>query len=157
MTTQTFSNEGPLKAHLMRSDRSTSSAQLWAGRIVTGLATLFMLMDGIMKIVKPAPVLEANAKLGYPIETLSGIGLVLVACTVLYVIPRTSIFGALLLTGYLGGAVASQVRAGSGWFELVFPILFAVLVWGGLWLRDQRVRAILALVARDPKPVQASC
>jgi DoxX-like protein len=147
MATQTFSNERPLNARLMQSDRSTSSAQVWTGRIVTALATLFMLMDGIMKVVKPAPVLEANARLGYPVGTLSGIGLALLACTVLYVVPRTSIFGAILLTGYLGGAVASQVRAGSSWFELLFPILFAVLVWGGLWLRDQRVRTILATVA----------
>src|SRR5579871_2197588 len=153
MTTQTFSNEGSLKAHFLRSDRAPSSKQLWAGRIVSGLATLFMLMDGIMKIVKPAPVLEANAKLGYPIVTLSGIGLVLIACTVLYVVPRTSIFGAILLTGYLGGAVASQVRAGSGWFEVIFPVLFAVLVWGGLWLRDHRLRSILALAT---KPSEAA-
>lgn len=125
MTTQTFSNERPLNAHLMRSDRSIPSAQLWPGRIVTSLATLFMLMDGIMKIVKPTPVLETNVRLGYPVGTLSGIGLVLIACTVLYVVPRTSIFGAILLTGYLGGAVASQVRAGSAWFELLFPIFFA--------------------------------
>ena len=71
MTTQTFSNEGPLNAHLMQSDCSTSSAQLWAGRIVTASATLFMLMDGIMKILKPAAVLEANVRLGYPVGTLS--------------------------------------------------------------------------------------
>jgi len=151
MTTQTFSNEGPLQAHSMRSDRATSIKQLWAGRIVTGLATLFMFMDGIMKIVKPASVLEANAQLGYPIATLSSIGFVLIACTVIYLIPRTSIFGAILLTGYLGGAVASQVRAGSGWFELVFPVLFAVLVWGGLWLRDDRLRRILVLAVEVPE------
>ncbi len=147
MSTQTFSTERPLNPHLTRADRSPSRPQLWAGRILTALATLFMLMDGIMKIVKAAPVLEANVRLAYPVGTLSGIGLVLVACTVLYVVPRTSFFGALLLTGYLGGAVASQVRAGSGWFEVLFPILFAVLVWGGLWLRDPRVRTILATVA----------
>jgi len=143
MTTKTFSKERPLEAYSMRSDRATSIKRLWAGRIVTGLAALFMLVDGIMKIVKPAAVLDANAKLGYPVATLSGIGLALITCTVIYVIPRTSIFGAILLTGYLGGAVASQVRAGSSWFELVFPILFAVLVWGGLWLRDHRLRSIL--------------
>lgn len=151
MTTQTFSNEGPLQAHCMRSDRATSIKQLWAGRIVTGLTTLFMFMDGIMKIVKPPSVLEANAQLGYPLATLSGIGLVLIACTVIYLIPRTAIFGAILLTGYLGGAVASQVRAGTGWFELVFPVLFAVLVWGGLWLRDDRLRRILALAVEVPE------
>jgi len=149
MTTQTFSNERPLNAHFMRSDHATSSKRLWAGRIVTGLATLFMLVDGIMKVVKPAPVLEATAKLGYPVATLSGIGIALITCAMIYVIPRTSIFGAILLTGYLGGAVASQVRAGSGWFELVFPVLFAVLVWGGLGLRDHRLRSILAPAAEE--------
>jgi hypothetical protein len=134
----------------MRSDRVGSRNRLWAGRIITGLATLFMLMDGIMKVVKAAPVLEANAKLGYPVATLSGIGLVLIVCTLIYVIPRTSIVGALLLTGYLGGAVASQVRAGSGLFELVYPILFADLVWLGLWLRDHRMRSILTLATEAP-------
>ena len=145
MTTQEFSNEGQLKAHFVRSDRATSSKQLWVGRSVTGLTTLFMLTDGIMKIIKPASVLEASAQMGHPVAILTGIGLTLITCTLLYMIPRTSIFGAILLTGYLGGAVASQVRAGSGWFELVFPVLFALLVWGGLWLQDHRLRRILAL------------
>ena len=145
MTTQTFSNERQWEAPWTRSDRVPSRAQLWAGRIVSGLTTLFMLMDGVMKIVKPAPVLEASVQMGYPVATLTGIGLALIACTLIYIIPRTSIFGAILLTGYLGGAVASQVRAGAGLFELVFPVLFAVLVWGGLWLRDQRLRRILGL------------
>jgi hypothetical protein len=124
-------------------DGSSKNATL-VGRILTVLAALFMLMDGIMKLVKPAAVLEANVRLGYPISTLSGIGLVLIACSVLYVIPRTSLFGALLLTGYFGGAVASNVRAGSGWFETMFPALFAVLVWGGLWLREQRLQNLLS-------------
>lgn len=147
MTTETFSSEGPLKAHFVRSDGATSSRQLWAGRVVTGLTTLFMLFDGVTKILKSAPVLEASAQMGYPVGSLTGIGLALLACTLIYIIPRTAIFGAILLTGYLGGAVASQVRVGSGWFELVFPVLFAVLVWGGLWLRDQRLRRILALAS----------
>jgi hypothetical protein len=145
MTTQTFPNQGSHSAYFMRSERATSKKQFWAGRIVTGFTTLFMLMDGIMKLVKPAPVVEASAALGYPVTTLPGIGLALIACTVIYAIPRASVFGAILITGYLGGAVASQVRASAGWFELVFPVLFAVLVWGGLWLRDHRMRSILAL------------
>jgi len=116
---------------------------LWAGRILSVLAVLFMLMDGIMKLVKPAAVLEANARLGYPESTLTGIGLLLIACTVIYVIPRTSIIGAVLLTGYLGGAVASNVRAGSSWFETLFPVLFGALVWGGLGLRDARLQNLL--------------
>ena len=145
MMAQTSSNEEQWKAHFTRFDRLAPSKEIWAGRAVTGLTTLFMLVDGVMKIIKPAPVLEASVQMGYPAATLTGIGLALITCTLLYIIPRTSIFGAMLLTGYLGGAVASQVRAGAGSFELVFPVLFAVLVWGGLWLRDRRARHILAL------------
>ena len=117
---------------------------IWAGWILTALTALFMLLDGVMKVVKPAQVLEANARLAYPVSTLTGIGIALIACTLIYIIPRTSILGAILLTGYLGGAVASNVRAGSGWFETIFPTLFAALVWGGLWLRDRRLRNLLS-------------
>jgi hypothetical protein len=122
----------------------SSGKMIWSGRILTALAVLFMLTDGVMKIVKPTQVLEANSRLGYPPSMLTGIGLVLIACTLIYVIPRTAIVGAILLTGYLGGAVASNVRAGSGWFETIFPALFAVLVWGGIWLRDHRLRNLLS-------------
>jgi hypothetical protein len=120
-----------------------SRKAIWAGRILTVLTALFMLLDGVMKIVKPPQVLEANARLGYPISTLSGIGIALIACTLVYLIPRTSIPGAILLTGYLGGAVASNVRTGSGWFETIFPVLFAALVWVGLVLRDRRLGTLL--------------
>jgi hypothetical protein len=116
---------------------------IWAGRTLTALTSLFMLLDGVMKIVKPPQVLEANIRLAYPLSTLSGIGIALIACTLIYLIPRTSLLGAILLTGYLGGAVASNVRAGSGWFETIFPVLFAALVWGGLVLRDRRLRRLL--------------
>ncbi|MGA7110243.1 MAG: DoxX family protein [Terracidiphilus sp.] len=88
-------------------------------------------------------LLEANVRLAYPLSTLSGIGIALIACTLIYLIPQTSILGAILLTGYLGGAVATNVRAGSGWFETIFPIHFAALVWSGLALRDRRLRALL--------------
>lgn len=120
-----------------------SRKMMWTGRILTVFAAFFMLLDGVMKIVQPPQVLEANVRLQYPLTTLSGIGIALIACALIYLIPRTSILGAVLLTGYLGGAVASNVRAGSGWFETIFPILFAVLVWGGLWLRDRRLRSLL--------------
>lgn len=113
------------------------------GRILIVLTALFMLMDGVMKIVKPVQVLEANIRLGYPVSTLSGIGIALIVCTVIYLIPRTALLGAVLLTGYLGGAVASNVRAGSGMFETIFPVLFAVLVWAGPWLRDRRLRSLI--------------
>lgn len=120
-----------------------SRKMIWAGRILTVLTALFMLLDGVMKIVKPPQVLEANVRLAYPLSTLNGIGIALIACTMIYLIPRTSALGAVLLTGYLGGAVASNVRAGSGWFETIFPLLFAALVWSGLGLRDRRLWALL--------------
>jgi hypothetical protein len=133
----------------------TSPKQILAGRIISGfavlfmlLAVLFMLMDGVMKLFKPASVLEANARLGYPESTLAGIGVALLACTVLYVIPGTSILGAILLTRYLGGAVAGNVRAAQALFNVIFPPLFGVLVWGGLWLRDSRLRTLVPLANR---------
>jgi hypothetical protein len=116
---------------------------IWSGRVLIILTALFMLLDAVMKIVKPPQVLEANVRLAYPLLALSGIGVVLIACTLIYLVPRTSILGAVLLTGYLGGAVASNVRAHSGWFETIFPILFASLVWAGLGLRDRRLRDLL--------------
>jgi DoxX-like protein len=129
----------------MRSPVANQGARkmIWSGRVLTVLTALFMLLDGVMKIVKPPQVLEATARLAYPLSALTGIGVVLIACTLIYLIPRTSILGAVLLSGYLGGAVASNARAGSGWFETIFPMLFAVLVWAGLALRDRRLRSLL--------------
>lgn len=135
------SNGPPHETH---GNRNKLQEKIWAGRILSASTALFMPFDGVMKIVKPVPVLEANVRLAYPVSSLTGIGTVLIACTVIYIIRRTSIWGAILLTGYLGGAVASNVRAGSGWFETVFPAVFATLVWGGLWLRDRRLRSLLA-------------
>ena len=124
-------------------DAENSRKMSWAGRTLTVLTALFMLLDGVMKIVKPPQVLQANVRLAYPLSTLSGIGIALIVCTLIYLIPRTSILGAVLLTGYLGGALASNVRAGSGLFETIFPMLFAALVWVGLGLRDRRLRSLL--------------
>lgn len=120
-----------------------SKAQLWAGRVLGGIASLFLLMDGGMKLFKPPVVVKATMQLGYPESTIVGIGVTLLVCTLLYLAPRTSVLGAVLLTGYLGGAVASNVRAATPVFNIVFPILVAVLLWGGLWLGDLRVRSLL--------------
>ena len=128
---------------LVSGGAAISKAQLWAGRIMSGLAVLFLLWDGVMKLLKPAMVVKATRELGYPESDIVGIGAVLLACTLLYIFPRTSILGAILLTGYLGGAIASQVRAQASWFNVVFAFVFACLVWGGLWLRDIRVRNFL--------------
>jgi DoxX-like protein len=127
-------------------DQSQKSLRrLWAGRIISGLAVLFMLFDGVTKVMKTAPVLEATARLGYPESLIPGIGIILLVCTAVYVIPRTSILGAILLTGFLGGATATNVRAGNPLFETLFPVIFGVLVWGGLYLRDERLRALVPL------------
>jgi DoxX-like protein len=122
-----------------------SKGRLWAGRIVSALPILFLLMDGIMKLFKPALVVEATVKLGYPENVIVPLGIVLTVCTLLYAIPRTAVLGAILLTGYLGGAVATHVRLSEGVFPVTFPIIMGVLVWGGLWFRDDRVRALIPL------------
>ena len=118
--------------------------RLWAGRIISGLAVAFLLFDTIIKVLELAPAVEGTVRLGYPPSAVLGIGVVELACLVLYVIPRTSILGAILLTGYLGGAIASQVRVGNPLFtHTLFPIYVAALIWGGLFLRDERVRALV--------------
>jgi len=122
---------------------SVSKKRLWAGRIMSALPALFLLVDGGMKLVKPAPVVEATVRLGYPESAIFGLGVVLLACTVVYLIPRTSTLGAILLTGYLGGAVATHVRVGADLFPIFFPVILGVLVWGGLFLRDSRLRTLL--------------
>ena len=121
-------------------DFMISNTQLWLGRIISTLAVLFFLVDGVMKLLKPPMVVKATLQLGYAESAIVGIGTTLLVCTLLYIVPRTSTIGAILLTGYLGGAVASNVRAGLPLFNVVFPMIFAGLVWGGLWLRDPHVR-----------------
>jgi DoxX-like family len=118
---------------------------LWAGRLVSGLPALFLLVDGAMKLAKPAIVVETTVKLGYAESVIFPLGIVLLACTSVYVIPRTSVLGAILLTGYLGGAVATHVRAGNGWFTMSFPVILGALLWSGLYLRDARLRALIPL------------
>lgn len=120
-----------------------TSATSWTGRGLSAFALLFMVFDGTIHVLKPAPVVDAFAQLGYPIHLSVALGVIELACTALYAIPRTSVWGALLLTAYLGGATATQVRVESGWFPTVFPSLIAALVWGGLALRNARVRALL--------------
>src|SRR5262245_19871915 len=122
-----------------------SKGQLWAGRILSGLPALFLLFDGVMKLVKPEFVVKATVQLGYPENTIVPLGIVLTACTVLYLIPRTAVLGAILLTGYLGGAVATHVRVSAGLFEIVFPVIFGALLWGGVCLRDAQLQRIIPL------------
>ena len=122
-----------------------SNTRVWIGRIASGLPALFLLVDGVMKLIKPAVVVETTMKLGYAESTILPLGLLLIACTIVYLIPRTAVLGAILLTGYLGGAVSTHVRAAEGSFPIVFPVIFGVLIWLGLYLRDTRLQALLPL------------
>jgi hypothetical protein len=122
-----------------------SNARLWTGRILTGFTVLFMLFDAVGKLVMPTQVVEAFFRLGFPVNLSHTIGIILLAATLLYAIPLTAVLGALLLTGFLGGAAAIQMRAGSSLFETMFPIIFGVLAWAGIYLRDARLGALLPL------------
>ena len=127
---------------------SKAAMSVWAGRVISILAIAFLALDGVMKLIQPKVVIDATAGIGWPADrqTLATLGIVLLVSTVLYAFPRTSVFGAILLTGYLGGAVASHVRHEDPLFTHdVFGLYLGVLVWGGLWLRDARTRALLPL------------
>jgi hypothetical protein len=127
---------------------TVSRTRLWTGYVLSALPVAFLLLDAAMKLVKPKPVVEATVALGYLESVIVGLGIVLGACTIVYLIPRTSILGAILLTGYLGGAVASHLRHGDGWFPVLFPVAFGMMLWGGLCLRDERLSALLPIRTR---------
>ena len=122
-----------------------SRGALWTGRTLSALAILFLLLDSIGKLLMVAPVVEGSAQLGYPASTIFPIGVILLVCVAAYAVPSTSVFGALLLTGYLGGAVATHVRVENPLFShTLFPVYVALFVWGGLYLRDTRLRLFLS-------------
>jgi hypothetical protein len=121
----------------------TAATVSWPGRILSSLAAAFMAFDGILHIAKPAAVAEAFSQLGYPLRLSIGLGVLELVFTLLYGIPRTAFVGALLLTAYLGGAVATQLRVDAGWFPTIFPVIIAALLWTGLALRDPRVRNLV--------------
>lgn len=121
-----------------------SRTRLWAGRIMSAIAGLFLFADSIPKIIRLEPVVQGTVELGYPDSLVTTIGIILLLCTILYVIPRTSILGAILLTGYLGGAIATQMRIESPLFShILFPVYLGILLWGGLFLRDGILHQIL--------------
>jgi hypothetical protein len=115
---------------------------IWAGRVISGLLVLFLLFDAVIKLMRIGPVLDAFSQLGWTTTQAVPIGIVLLVCTVIYAIPNSSILGAILLTGYLGGATATHLRAGQAFY---FPVIFGVLVWLGLYLRDERLRVLIPL------------
>ncbi|MES2508309.1 MAG: DoxX family protein [Pseudomonadota bacterium] len=123
---------------------SISKPALWAGRILTGLVLLFLAMDITIKFMGVPEVAQAMTQLGWPVTSAVPLAVLLLACGLLYAIPRTSILGAVLLTGYLGGAIATHVRINDPLFtHTLFGVYVGVLMWLGLWLRDERLRALM--------------
>ena len=123
---------------------SGSRRALWTGRVISGLAVAFLVFDSIGKLLEVQPVIEGTKRLGYSPDLVFGLGVTLISCVLAYLVPWTSVLGAVLLTGYLGGAVATHVRVGNPLLtHVLFPTYIAALLWGGLMLRDARLRALL--------------
>jgi hypothetical protein len=140
---QTIAHDVPF-AGTIRTNRRGSRAALWTGRVISGLAVAFLVFDSIGKLLEVQPVIDGTRQLGYPPEIAFNLGVILLSCVLAYLVPRTSVPGAVLLTGYLGGAVASHARIGSPLFShVLFPTYVAALLWGGLILRDARLHAFL--------------
>ena len=125
---------------------SSSKTTLWTGRILSGLAILFLVFDTVIKLLARPEVADSMQQLGYPTELGFVIGIIELVCLVAYIVPATSVIGAILLTGYLGGAIATHLRLENPLFtHILFPTYIAALIWGGLYLRDRRVRVLVAL------------
>ena len=130
----------------MNTVNQTSKTRLWISWIMSGLVILFMLFDSIFKFIQPPEVIEGTLSLGYSEHHIVIIGTLALISTVLYAIPRTSIIGAILLTAYFGGAIATHLRLDNPLFShTLFPVYFAVLAWGGLWLRNKPLCSIMPL------------
>jgi hypothetical protein len=120
--------------------KSTSNKSVLAGKIISALCILFLLFDAIMKVIEESHSMEGSIALGWPAEHVRSIGITLLLSTILYIIPRTAVLGAILITGYLGGAIAVMVAAGQ---PLYFAAVFGILVWAGLYLRDEKLRELI--------------
>ena len=124
--------------------RTRANRGIIAGRVLSGIAIAFLAADAFFKIFPVKAVIEGTQQLGYPVETIVPIGITLMTCVILYAIPGTSVFGAVLLTGYLGGAIATHVRVENPLFShTLFPTYVAALIWGGLYLRNEKLRALV--------------
>jgi hypothetical protein len=121
----------------------TSKAMRWTGIVIGCLPALMLIFAGAMNLAKTKDAVEGAMKYGYPEHAIVWMGLAAVVSAILYLIPRTAMLGAILLTGYLGGAVATHVRADEGLVRISFPVLFGVLLWGGLYFRDSRIRSLV--------------
>ena len=128
-----------------QSVKTSASKTVWAGRIISGLCILFLLVDSLMKVFRASASVEGTAHLGFSDGVVIPMGLIIFAFTVLYSIPRTAVFGAVMLTAHLGGAVAIFVQQFHVSVAFLFPLVFCVLVWAGLFLRDEKLRAIIPL------------
>lgn len=137
---QITATQDPAAARAGHATVDTARWMLVSGRVLTGLVAAFLMMDGALRIIGFAPYVEGTVQAGYPQSMAPGIGLALLVPTLLYLLPRTSILGAILLTGYLGGATATNLRLG---MPLAFPVVFGILVWAALYLRDGRLRAMI--------------
>jgi DoxX-like protein len=125
---------------------AVSKKSLWTGRVLSALTLLFLLFDAVTKFLKPlpVPVVTAFDHLGLPWSMAPVIGSILLLCLVLFVIPQTTVLGAVLLTGYLGGAVAINLRVGDPLFgHVLFPVYFGAVIWLSVYLREERLRALL--------------
>jgi hypothetical protein len=121
----------------------------WAGYIISALPALFLLLDAVGKLIKPEPVIKGTIELGYQESVIVPLGVLLLVCTIIYLIPKTAVLGAILLTGYLGGTVATHVRIGNPLFtHTLFGVYLGILLWLGLYLRDARLRELVPLVLR---------
>ena len=129
----------------METTNSYSKKALWTGRVISSLCVLFLLFDAIMKILKTAQTVQGSTQIGWPASSLQTLGFVLLVCTILYVVPRTAILGAILLTGYLGGATSIMVRAAAEGHSFLFPVVFGILVWAGIFLRDEKLRSLIPM------------
>jgi hypothetical protein len=128
------------------STRAGAKRKVWSGRAMSGIAVSFLLFDSVGKLLRVQPVVDGTLQLGYPQGVVVPLGVLLLACVVTYVIPRTAVFGAVLLTGYLGGAIATHVRVENPLFtHVLFPTYVAALLWGGLMLRDARLVAVFPM------------
>lgn len=134
----------------MNAEINKNPRRPWGGYILSGIAILFLLFDSIVKVLKLDIAVEGTVELGYPQSTVVGIGLTALICTIVYTIPRTAVLGAVLLSGYLGGAIATHVRLGNPLFShVLFPVYLALLIWGGLYLRDRSIRLLLPVKRRQ--------
>ena len=129
----------------MESTQTTSGAATWTSRILKSLCILFLLLDAIMKIIKEKHSVEGSVQLGWPEQYLAGTGIILLICTILYSIPRTAVAGAVAITAYLGGAVAIMARGDVNGHPYIFPIVFGIVIWIPLLIRDEQLRSLLSL------------